>query len=59
MELMTMAELAKQTGLPESTVRYYRERFAPYVPVVGEGRGRHYHPEALASHLPAGAPVKT
>lgn len=40
MELMTMAEIAKQSGLPESTVRYYRERFAPYVPAVGEGRGR-------------------
>lgn len=59
MELMTMAEIAKQSGLPESTVRYYRERFAPYVPAVGEGRGRRYHPEALASHLPAAAPVKT
>lgn len=48
MELMTIAEIAKHLELPESTVRYYRDRFAPYVPSVGEGRGRRYRPEALA-----------
>jgi len=47
-ELLTIADIAKRLELPESTVRYYRDRFAPYVPSVGEGRGRRYRPEALA-----------
>jgi DNA-binding transcriptional MerR regulator len=48
MELLTIAEIAKHLELPESTVRYYRDRFSAYVPAVGEGRSRRYRPEALA-----------
>lgn len=44
---LTIAEIAKRLRLPESTVRYYRDHFAPYVPVVGEGRQRRYPAEAL------------
>src|SRR5690606_24289912 len=38
---------AKRLGLPESTVRYYRDRFPEYVPSVGDGRRRRYRPEAV------------
>jgi DNA-binding transcriptional MerR regulator len=44
--LLTIAQLASELGLPESTVRYYRDRFKDYVPVIGQGRSRRYRPEA-------------
>jgi DNA-binding transcriptional MerR regulator len=47
MDLLTMAEIARRLDLPESTVRYYRDRFPEFVPAVGEGRARRYRPEAL------------
>lgn len=43
----TLREIARALGLPESTVRYYRDAFAPYVPTVGRGRRRRYPPEAI------------
>lgn len=45
--LLTIAELARNLGLPESTTRYYCNRFAEYLPSVGEGRRKRYKPEAL------------
>lgn len=45
--LLTLSEVAQRLGLPETTVRYYRDRFAPYLPVVGEGRSRRYPPHAV------------
>ena len=45
--LLTLSEVAQRLGLPETTVRYYRDRFAPYLPVVGEGRSRRYPPQAV------------
>ena len=42
-----MAEIARRLDLPESTVRYYRDRFPEFVPAVGEGRARRYQPAAL------------
>lgn len=44
---MLLKELANAVGLPESTVRLYRDEFAEYLPVLGEGRRRRYPPEAL------------
>lgn len=46
--LLTIADMARQLQIPEATVRYYRDRFALYVPSVGAGRSRRYPPEALA-----------
>lgn len=46
--LYSLADIARELGLPHSTVRYYRDRFADYFPTVGEGRNRRYRPEALA-----------
>ncbi|MDW8059502.1 MAG: MerR family transcriptional regulator [Thermomicrobium sp.] len=40
--LLTLTEVARCLGLPETTVRYYRDRFAPYLPAVGSGRSRRY-----------------
>jgi DNA-binding transcriptional MerR regulator len=45
--LLTIAEIAKELQIPESTVRYYRDRFINYIPYVGEGRGRRYRPETV------------
>jgi DNA-binding transcriptional MerR regulator len=62
MELLTIAEIAKRLSIPESTVRYYRDMFADFVPSVGEGRGRRYTEESLdvlrfiADSLRAGVP---
>jgi DNA-binding transcriptional MerR regulator len=44
---LTMAQIAQQLRLPESTVRYYRDKFSEWIPVVGEGRHRRYPPEAV------------
>ncbi len=46
-ELLTIAELARSLDLPESTTRYYCNRFATHLPSVGEGRRRRFKPEAL------------
>ncbi|WP_305791227.1 MerR family transcriptional regulator [Thermaerobacter sp. FW80] len=61
-QLLTIADIARHLDLPESTVRYYRDRFAEFIPSVGEGRGRRYPPEALdvfrtiADAMRSGAP---
>lgn len=47
LKLLTIAELARNLALPESTTRYYCNRFAAHLPSVGEGRRRRYKPEAL------------
>ena len=46
--LYGLCELARELGLPESTTRYYRDVFAPFVPSVGMGRRRRYPDEALS-----------
>lgn len=47
LNLLTIAEIAKQMNIPESTVRFYRDRFEAYIPSVGEGRKKRYKPEAV------------
>lgn len=47
MGLLTAAQIAKKLNLPESTMRYYRDRFTEYIPTTSEGRSRRYRPEAL------------
>jgi len=41
-DLYSIAELAKITGIPESTVRYYRNKYEEYFEYVGVGRKRRY-----------------
>ncbi len=45
--LYTLRDIARELGLPESTVRYYRDAFAGHLPAVGSGRRRRYPPEAV------------
>ncbi|MGM0921331.1 MAG: MerR family transcriptional regulator [Bacillota bacterium] len=40
-QLLTMAQIAKQLNLAESTARFYRDRFEEYIPSVGEGKKRY------------------
>jgi len=44
---LTIISIAKELGLPESTVRFYRDKFLEYIPFEGEGRKRKYRPEAV------------
>ncbi len=44
---LTIISIAKELGLPESTVRFYRDKFLEYIPFEGEGRKRRYRPEAV------------
>ena len=61
--LLTIAEIAKRLNLPESTARYYRTRFEPWLPYIGEGRDRRYGEEAVnvlrfaAEAVKAGVPA--
>src|SRR5690242_11242442 len=45
--LLTLRQLAAELGIPESTVRYYRDNFHDHIPSVGSGRRRRYPPQAL------------
>ncbi len=47
MDLLTMADIARRLEIPESTCRYYRDRFIDYIPFVGDGRQKRYKPETL------------
>jgi len=44
-QLLTIAEIAKMLGIPESTARFYRDRFEKFIPSVGSGRNKRYRPE--------------
>jgi DNA-binding transcriptional MerR regulator len=46
--LFTLKQLAEQLGLPESTIRYYRDAFLDHIPSVGTGRRRRYPAQAVA-----------
>lgn len=46
--LLTLRQLAGELGLPESTIRYYRDAFLNHIPSVGTGRRRRYPKEAAA-----------
>ena len=46
-KFLTIISIAKELGLPESTVRFYRDKFLEYIPFEGEGRKRRYMPEAV------------
>ncbi len=43
----TIKEIAQELNIPESTVRFYRDKFADFIPAVGSGRLKRYKPEAL------------
>jgi len=43
----SIADIARELSLPESTVRYYRDRFKNYVPAVKKGQRKFYDDQAL------------
>jgi DNA-binding transcriptional MerR regulator len=45
-ELLTLKEIAKRLDVPESNLRYYRNRIGDFLPSAGKGRRRRYFPEA-------------
>lgn len=45
---MSVAELAKQAQVPESTTRRYLTRFEPFFRYEDRARGRRYAPESVA-----------
>lgn len=45
--MLTIAAIAKQLNIPESTIRFYRDRFSSFIPVIGTGRNKRYRPEAV------------
>lgn len=46
-KLLTLKEIAKELGVPESSLRKYREIFSAFIPSVGSGRSRRYREEAI------------
>ena len=47
MELWTIKDISRELDVPESNLRYYRDRFEDFLPSVGQGRKRRYKQEAL------------
>jgi DNA-binding transcriptional MerR regulator len=45
--LMTLKEIAQKLGLPESTLRKYRDAYPQFMPYVGTGRERRYREGAV------------
>lgn len=45
---LTLKDVARRIGRPESTVRNWRDTFEEYIPAQGTGRGRRYPMEAVA-----------
>lgn len=43
----TIAEISKILNIPESTLRFYRNKFEKFIPYVGEGRKKRYAEEAI------------
>ena len=47
MDLWTIKDISRELDVPESNLRYYRDRFEDFLPSVGQGRKRRYKNEAL------------
>lgn len=45
--LLSVAEIARQLDVPESTLHYWKNRFAQYLPSFGRGRLKRFRPEAV------------
>jgi DNA-binding transcriptional MerR regulator len=60
--LLTIKEIARRLDMPESNLRYYRDKFEEYLPHFGHGRKRRYLPQAvevfsfIAGHLKTNTP---
>ena len=45
--LLSVAEIARKLGVPESTVHYWKNRFAQHLPSAGVGRQKRFRPQAV------------
>jgi DNA-binding transcriptional MerR regulator len=43
----TAKDISGQLDIPESTVRYWRDRYQEYIPTTGQGRKKRFQPDAL------------
>jgi DNA-binding transcriptional MerR regulator len=48
---LSIREISRRTGVPESTLRYYRSLFPEYIPTLGSGRNRRHPEEAVSVFL--------
>lgn len=46
--LLSIREISRRIGVPESTLRYYRKLFPNHIPTAGSGRGRRHPEDAVA-----------
>jgi len=47
-ELLSIKDISQELGIPQSTLRYYRDLFMDYLPSSGEGKKKRFYPEAVA-----------
>lgn len=45
--LLSVAEIARRLSVPESTVHYWKNRFAQHLPSAGTGRQKRFRPDAV------------
>ncbi len=45
--LVSIAEIARELDAPESTLHYWKNRYAAFLPSLGQGRQKRFKPEAL------------
>ena len=41
-KLYSIAEISRLTGVPPSTIAYYRDKYQQYFPTIGKGKKRRY-----------------
>ncbi|WP_084575750.1 MerR family transcriptional regulator [Sporomusa malonica] len=46
-ELLSIKDISQELGIPQSTLRYYRDIFMDYLPAMGEGKRKRFYPEAV------------
>lgn len=46
-ELLTIKSISQNTGIPESTLLYYRNTYSNYIPTIGTGRRKRCYPLAV------------
>lgn len=44
---LSIAEIAREVEAPESTLHYWKNRYAAFLPSVGQGRQKRFRPEAV------------
>jgi DNA-binding transcriptional MerR regulator len=47
MKNYTIAEISRQTDIPESTLRYRTKLFKKYIPTIGKGRRRRFTSDSI------------